>query len=213
MSLSEKKHTIKQEPIQLELQETTLRDAPFGMMLGAPEILTLGENFIHLIGAKKVLDVGTFTGASALAWALAAGPGAEVYTMDIHLDQYKKIGVPIISKNEEVMKRIIPVEAPALETLDEMIAEGKNGTFDFAFIDADKGNYPNYYDRVTTLLRKGGVLMVDNSLWHGAVAKDPSTFNGDTKAIDDMNKVIFNDNRTYSALINTGDGLHIAFKK
>ncbi|CAJ0609049.1 unnamed protein product [Cylicocyclus nassatus] len=207
------KHTIKQHPLQEELTNTTLENAPHARMLGAPEVLTLGENFIHLIGGKKALDIGTFTGASALAWALATGEGGKVYTFDVSFDNYKKFGLPIISKNKEVLDRIVTVEGAALDSLDRLIAEGNSGTFDFAFIDADKFNYTAYYDRCVTLLRKGGVIMIDNALWHGSVAEDPSTFDNHTKAIDDTNKMIYNDDRTYSALINTGDGTHIAFKK
>ncbi|KHJ98595.1 O-methyltransferase [Oesophagostomum dentatum] len=261
------KYTIKQQPIQIELMNETLENAPKGRMMGAPEVLTLGENFIHLIEGKKVIDIGTFTGASALAWALAAGEGGEVYTMDISMENFKEFGVPIISKDEDVFKRIIPVEAPALETLDRFIAEGKNGTFDFAFLDADKinnwnyyerclkllrkggvilidnvsafmaskkdrfiaegknGTFDfafldadkinnwNYYERCLKLLRKGGVILIDNALRGGMVTKDPSTFNPDLKAIDQMNRKIFEDDRTYSALLNSADGIHIAFKK
>ncbi|EYC07124.1 hypothetical protein Y032_0072g696 [Ancylostoma ceylanicum] len=206
------KLTVKLHPLQAELQEATLNNAPFAGMLGAPEVLTIGANFIHLIGGKKALDIGTFTGASALAWAIATGKDGEVYTFDVSHENYKQFGVPVISKDEEIFKRIIPVEAPALERLDRMIAEGQSGTFDFAFIDADKENYPNYYDRVVTLLRKGGVLMIDNALWSGSVAQDPSTFTESTKSIDETNQKIFKDDRTHSALINCGDGIHIAFK-
>ncbi|KHJ80281.1 O-methyltransferase [Oesophagostomum dentatum] len=190
-----------------------MQKIPGGRMLGAPEVHTLGENFILLINGKKILDIGTLSGASALAWALAAGEGGKVYTLDITFDRYNEIGVPIISKDEDLFKRIITVEGPALESLDRFIAEGQSGTFDFAFIDADKENYPHYYERCVTLLRKGGVIMIDNALRGGEVTKDPSTFNSMLKAIDETNKKIFNDDRTYSALINTGDGVHLAFKK
>ncbi|VDM77578.1 unnamed protein product, partial [Strongylus vulgaris] len=126
------KLTVKQHPLQEELTNTTLTKASRSGMLGAPEVLTLGENFIHLIGGKKALDVGTYTGASALAWALAAGEGGKVR---------KKNWLCLVQR---------------------LIAEGESDTFDFAFIDADKLNYPEYYDRCVTLLRKGGVIMIDN---------------------------------------------------
>ncbi|VDO87694.1 unnamed protein product [Heligmosomoides polygyrus] len=207
------KLTVVVHPLQKELQEKTLKDAPAAGMLGAPEVLTIGANFIHLIGGKRALDIGTFTGASALAWALATGEGGKVYTFDISHKNYNTFGVPIISKDQEIFSRIVPIENPALESLDKLIADGESGTFDFAFIDADKENYSAYYDRSVTLLRKGGVIMIDNALWGGRVAQDPSTFETSTKAIDDANKKIFHDDRTYSSLINCGDGIHIAFKK
>ncbi|VDM51648.1 unnamed protein product [Angiostrongylus costaricensis] len=205
--------TVQQYPLQKELQDSTLKNAPSPSMLGAPEVLTVGSNFIHLIGGKKVLDIGTFTGASALAWALAVGKEGKVYTLDISHKNFAEYGVPIISKDEEVFKRIIPMEGSALEILDKMVANGETGTFDFAFIDADKQNYPIYYELVVTLLRKGGVVMVDNALWDGQVTQHPSTFNEATRKIDETNKKIFQDDRTYSALLNCGDGIHIAFKK
>ncbi|KAK6025240.1 O-methyltransferase [Ostertagia ostertagi] len=232
------KMTVVQHPLQEELQKETLENAPMRGMLGAPEVLTVGSNLMHLIGAKRAIDVGTFTGASALSWALAAGEGGQVfwqifysfrnkaifisykgnqmlkvYTLDVNLDNFEKYGAPVISKDPEVFKRIIPIKGPALASLDKLIADGQSGTFDFAFIDADKENYPLYYDRVVTLLRKGGVLMIDNALWHARVTGDPATFDVSTKAIHETNTMIHNDNRTYSALLNCGDGLHIAFKK
>ncbi|KHJ77842.1 O-methyltransferase [Oesophagostomum dentatum] len=132
------KHTIKQQPIQKELFESSMQKIPGGRMLGAPEVHTLGETLIHLINGKKILDIGTLSGASALAWALAAGEGGKVYTLDITFDKYNEIGVPIVSKDEDIFSRIITVEGPALESLDRFITEGQSGTFDFAFIDADK---------------------------------------------------------------------------
>ncbi|PIO77747.1 O-methyltransferase [Teladorsagia circumcincta] len=206
------KMTVVQHPLQEELQKVTLENAPMRGMLGAPEVLTVGSNLMHLIGAKRAIDVGTFTGASALSWALAAGEGGQVYTLDVNLDNFENFGVPVISKDPDVFKRIIPIKGPALASLDKLIADGESGKFDFAFIDADKVNYPLYYDRVVTLLRKGGVLMIDNALWHARVTGDPTTFDESTKAIHETNEMIHNDNRTYSALLNCGDGLHIAFK-
>ncbi|VDO87890.1 unnamed protein product [Heligmosomoides polygyrus] len=168
------KLTVVVHPLQKELQEKTLKDAPAAGMLGAPEVLTIGANFIHLIGGKRVLDIRTFTGASALAW---------VYTFDISHKNYNTFRVPVISKDQEIFSRIVPIENPALESLDNLIADGESGTFDF-----------------------GGVIMIDTALWGGRVAQDPSTFETSTKKI-------FHDDRTYSSLINCGDGIHIAFKK
>ncbi|KJH42175.1 O-methyltransferase [Dictyocaulus viviparus] len=226
--------TVRQHPLQVELQDITLKNASMPGMLGAPEVLTVGSNFIHLIGGRRVIDIGTFTGASALAWALAVGEGGLVYTLDICHENFAKYGVPIISKDKDVFNRIIPIENAALETLglfsfvrkiitdhnrqlpdkflDRMIADGKAETIDFIFIDADKENYPFYYERAVTLLRKRGVLMIDNALWSGKVAQDPSSFSESTKRIDETNRKIFLDDRTYSALLNCGDGIHIAFK-
>ncbi|CAP31176.1 Protein CBG12150 [Caenorhabditis briggsae] len=149
-----------------------------------------------------------------LAWALAVPDDGEVYTFDIDHTNYKKYGVPVISKCEKTFKKIHAFEGSALEALDKLIADGQSGTFDFAFIDADKANYSNYYDRSVTLLRKGGVIFVDNSLWSGSVC-DPAkrAESESTQAIHDANDKIYQDDRTYSALLNLGDGTHVAFKK
>ncbi|CCD70634.1 O-methyltransferase [Caenorhabditis elegans] len=206
-------HTAVQTPLQAELQKETLTNAPHSGMLGAPEVLTFGENFIKFLGAKRVLDVGTFTGASALAWALAVPDDGEVFTFDIDHANYRKFGVPILSKCEKTFKKIKPVEGPGVESLDKLIADGQSGTFDFAFIDADKANYSNYYEKCVSLLRKGGVIFVDNSLWDGAVCDPAKRTDPRTAAIHEMNDKIYQDDRTYSALLNLGDGIHMAFKK
>ncbi|VDO22932.1 unnamed protein product [Haemonchus placei] len=112
--------TVVQHPLQEELQKSTLQNSPRCGMLGAPEVLTVGSNFMHLINGKKAIDIGTFTGASALAWAIAAGEGGQVYTLDINHDNFKKYGVPVISKDQNIFKRIVPVEGPALAWLGEL---------------------------------------------------------------------------------------------
>uniref|UniRef100_A0A1I7TYB7 O-methyltransferase n=1 Tax=Caenorhabditis tropicalis TaxID=1561998 RepID=A0A1I7TYB7_9PELO len=206
-------HTKIQIPLQVELQKETLANAPHAGMLGAPEILTFGQNFIRSYGGKRALDVGTFTGASALAWALAVPDDGEVYTFDIDHTNYKKFGVPIISKCEKTFKKIKAVEGPAAESLDKLIADGQSGTFDFAFIDADKTGYPGYYEKCVQLLRKGGVIFVDNSLRGGKVADEKHRGDPQNAAIHATNDIIYKDDRTYSALLNLGDGTHIAFKK
>uniref|UniRef100_A0A8R1E1Y6 Caffeoyl-CoA O-methyltransferase n=1 Tax=Caenorhabditis japonica TaxID=281687 RepID=A0A8R1E1Y6_CAEJA len=202
--------TTKQPPLQID-QNETLSNAPLAMMHGAPEVFTFGDNFIRAFGGKRILDIGTFTGASALAWALAVPDDGKVITFDIDHTNYRKFGVPIISKCENTFKKIEAVEGPAVEN--KLIAEGQAGTFDFAFIDADKQNYSNYYEKCLTLLRKGGVIFVDNSLWNGDVCDPKKRENPMCGAIHDANVKIFQDDRTYSALLNLGDGTHVAFKK
>ncbi|CAI2355245.1 unnamed protein product [Caenorhabditis sp. 36 PRJEB53466] len=205
--------TTKQHPLQLELQNETLANAPHAGMHGAPEVLTFGQNFIWNFGAKRVLDIGTFTGASALAWALATPQDGEVLTFDIDHTNYRTFGVPILKKCATTFKKIHAVEGAAVESLDKLIADGQAGTFDFAFIDADKPNYGNYYDKCLVLLRKGAVIFVDNSLWNGAVCDKSKRGEPNCGAIHAANEKIFNDNRTFSALLNLGDGTHVAFKK
>ncbi|CAD6194137.1 unnamed protein product [Caenorhabditis auriculariae] len=204
-------HTIKQTDLQKELDEVTKERSPWPYMSGAPEVLTFGSNFIKMINAKRILDIGTYTGASAFAWALATPEDGEVYTLDVSFEIYECFGVPTISQAEE-FKKIKPMKGPALKTLDTFISEGQAGTFDFAFIDADKPNYVNYYERVMVLLRSGGVIFVDNALWEGRVMDTAKYSDEATLGIDELNKKIFEDDRSLSALVNLADGLHIAFK-
>uniref|UniRef100_A0AC34GWR6 O-methyltransferase n=1 Tax=Panagrolaimus sp. ES5 TaxID=591445 RepID=A0AC34GWR6_9BILA len=206
------KLTVKQTEAEKELEDATIKNISHFSMLGAPEVLQFGKNFIHLIGAKRVLDIGTFTGASALAWAIALPSDGEVQSFDVDHSPLKSVGLPIIQKHPDLEKKITFNLGPANDKLGELIAKGESGKFDFAFIDADKGNYKNYYKKCMKLLRSGGVILVDNSLWNNAVTKDPSTFDESTKAIDECNKFIFADDSSYSTLLTLGDGLHVAFK-
>ncbi|KAE9547145.1 hypothetical protein FO519_009643 [Halicephalobus sp. NKZ332] len=207
------KHTVKQTEIEKDVHHNTLSGTDDPIMLGAPEVLQFGKNFLHLIGAKKALDIGTFTGASAVAWATALPADGKVLSFDVNHKDLDAVGRPILKKYPDIEKKITFHKGAALEALDDLIAKGESGTWDFAFIDADKENYPNYYDRAMKLLRSGGVIFVDNSLWNGRVASDPSTFAESTKAINECNKRIFEDPASNSALINIGDGTHIVFKK
>uniref|UniRef100_A0A915CQW8 O-methyltransferase n=1 Tax=Ditylenchus dipsaci TaxID=166011 RepID=A0A915CQW8_9BILA len=168
--------TVKQTPVEKELYESTLENH----VNSRPEVLQFGQNFIHLIKAKRCLDIGTFTGSSALAWAVALPPKGQVLSFDVYHSALNK---------------------------------GEAGKWDFAFIDADKKNYTNYYKRAMVLLRAGGVIFVDNALWGNRVAENPAGFDKVTAAVDECNKYMFNDENSYSALLNLGGGTHIAFKK
>uniref|UniRef100_A0A914DMK9 O-methyltransferase n=1 Tax=Acrobeloides nanus TaxID=290746 RepID=A0A914DMK9_9BILA len=170
-------------------------------MLSAPEILQFGKNFIQFIGAKRVLDIGTFTGSSALAWALAVPSDGEVISMDVQHETLNAIGKQIIDKRPEISKKIKFELRPATETLDNLIEKGEAGKFDFAFIDADKINYPIYYTKSMELLRPGGVIFVDNALWHGKVVTEPDG-DDDTRAIAKCNDLISNDPASTNVTVN-----------
>ncbi|VDD93966.1 unnamed protein product [Enterobius vermicularis] len=154
--------SIKQDPLLKKVSDDTIRNLPFGLMIGAPEVYQLGQNLLRLIRAKKALDIGTFTGASAVAWSLALPSDGQVISMDVSHDAFKQIGEQAIKAREDVAKKITFKLEPALQTLDGLLANGEAGTWDFAFIDADKENYLNYYEKCVELLRPGGVMMVDN---------------------------------------------------
>ncbi|TKR81327.1 hypothetical protein L596_015210 [Steinernema carpocapsae] len=204
------KITVKAEPIEDELRTKTLENAASGGMVGAPEVLQLGKNFIKLIHGKKALDIGTFTGSSAFAWAFALPEDGKVISMDVSHEWLDKIGRPLIESRPEIAKKIQFKKGSALDTLDELIANGEAGTFDFAFVDADKTNYSNYYRKAMKLLRSGGVIIVDNALWGGKVvtrSTEPST-----QAIQQCNELISQDENSMNALLNLGDGAHFAIK-
>uniref|UniRef100_A0AC34G6B6 O-methyltransferase n=1 Tax=Panagrolaimus sp. ES5 TaxID=591445 RepID=A0AC34G6B6_9BILA len=192
--------------MEKELYEETFKRARMAMMIGAPEVLQFGKNFIRLIQAKRCLDVGTFTGASALAWALALPLDGEVATFDVDHTNLNNIGKPIIEKwDPELLNKIKFHLGPATDSLESLIKNGESGKWDFAFIDADKENYPKYYQQCMKLLRSGGVILIDNALRGGRVAENPSTFNEAEKAIDATNQQIFEDENADNILLNVGD--------
>uniref|UniRef100_A0A914YTL4 O-methyltransferase n=1 Tax=Panagrolaimus superbus TaxID=310955 RepID=A0A914YTL4_9BILA len=204
--------SVHETELDKKLKEETLSKAEWYIMLGAPEVLQLGKNFIQLIGAKKVLDFGTFTGASAAAFASALPEDGKVLTMDISHDALNSIGMPLIDQYPEIKKKIDFRKGPALEIVDELIKNGESGKWDFAFIDADKPNYPNYYNKAVELVRSGGVIIVDNALFFGTVVNEPDK-DDLTRAIVKVNEIIANDPRTNSMIFDIADGIHLAFKK
>jgi caffeoyl-CoA O-methyltransferase len=170
--------------------------------------------FLHLLarilGARKTLEVGVFIGYSSTWVALALPPGGKVVACDRNAEYvararrtWREAGV-----EDKIELRL----APALETLDALVAEGQAGTFDLVFIDADKGNYTNYYERSLELLRTGGLIVVDNVLWHGRPL-DPNDQTVDTKAIRAFNRKLHADERVALSLVTMGDGLALAYKR
>lgn len=165
---------------------------------------------MHLMGARRTIEVGVYTGYSALAVALALPDDGRIVACDINKDwtsiarrYWREAGV-----EHKIDLRL----APALETLDELIAQGEQGRFDFAFIDADKPNYWNYYERALVLLRRGGLIAVDNVLWYGRVI-DASFDDPDTTAIRKFNQQIQGDDRVWLSMLPVRDGLTLACKK
>jgi caffeoyl-CoA O-methyltransferase len=158
-----------------------------------------------MLGAKRCIEVGTFTGYSALGVALALPPGGNIICCDVSA-QWTAIGRRYWKK-AGVERKIDLRLGPALETL-----EALRGKFDFAFIDADKPNYWRYYERCLQLLRKGGLVAVDNTLWGGSVI-DPQKQSESTVALRQFNKRLAKDARVHTALLPIGDGLTLAVKR
>lgn len=163
----------------------------------------------RLIGARRYLEIGTFTGYSALAVALALPADGRIVACDINAE-WTAIGRRYW-REAGVEHKIDLRLAPAIETLDGLIREGAE-PFDFAFIDADKENYDGYYERALRLVRPGGLIAIDNVLWGGAVA-DPERSDPETIAIDRLNRKLHGDQRIEPSLIPIGDGLTLAFRR
>jgi predicted O-methyltransferase YrrM len=185
-------------------------ELPLGLMQISQEQGAFMANLVRMIGAKKTIEVGTFTGYSALVVALALPEDGIVVACDVS-EEWTSIGRKYWEQTGVAHKIDLQLR-PAIETLDQLLADGGAGTFDFAFIDADKSNYDTYYERCLTLLRKNGVIAVDNVLWGGAVVDD-SKQDDDTKAIRALNQKIHADDRVDINMLPVGDGLTLAVKR
>ena len=202
-------HSLREHPVQRELRVATLA-MPHGGMQISPEQGQLMALLVRLLGARRTLEVGVFTGYSALSVALALPPEGRVVACDVNAEWTAMAREYWVKAN--VAERIELRLAPALQTLDALIAAGEAGRYDFAFIDADKSNYQAYYERSLVLLRRGGLVAVDNTLWSGAVA-DPSNSDRDTLAIRAFNDCVHLDTRVDVSLLPIGDGLTLALKR
>jgi caffeoyl-CoA O-methyltransferase len=197
------------EPEVLRVQRESTDNHPRASMQIAPEQGQFLNLLARLTGARNTLEIGVFMGYSSTWVALALPPGGKVVACDVN-EEYTALARQTW-RQAGVEDRIDLRLRPALETLDELVARGKAGTFDFAFIDADKSNYASYYDRVMVLLRKGGLLVVDNVLWHGAVI-DKYDESRDTEAIRAFNRKLHADERIALSIATIGDGLTLACK-
>jgi caffeoyl-CoA O-methyltransferase len=165
---------------------------------------------IQLLGARRTLEIGVFTGYSSLAVALALPADGQIIACDVS-DEYTSVARKYWK--EAGVDHLIDLRVrPALETLSELIAQGRARTFDFAFIDADKTNYDRYYECALELLRPGGLIMIDNVLWSGRVA-DPNENDPDTIALRALNKKLLTDSRVSPSMLSIGDGVTLALKR
>jgi predicted O-methyltransferase YrrM len=183
---------------------------PMAMMQISPEQASFMQLIVKLLGVRRALEVGTFTGYSALAVAEAMPADGRLIACDVSAE-WTSIGKPHWAAAGVADKIDLRI-APAVGTLDKLIAEGHSNTFDFAFIDADKSNYDNYYERALQLVRVGGLIGIDNTLWNGAVV-DASRQDADTKAIRALNTKVHGDKRVDVVLLPIGDGLTLARRR
>jgi predicted O-methyltransferase YrrM len=201
--------SLREAPALARLRAETAAHPRAGMQI-SPEQGQFMQLLLKLSGARRVVEVGVFTGYSSLAMALALPADGRILACDIS-EEYTAIA----RRHWEeagVAQKLELVIAPALATLDARLAVGEAGSYDFAFIDADKGGYLDYYERLLELLRPGGLIAVDNTLWSGAVA-DPADQSSDTVALRAFNAQLHRDERVDLALLPIGDGLTLARRR
>lgn len=201
--------SLREADVLKQLREETSHHIHHTMQI-APEQGQFMRLLVELIGAAKILEIGVFTGYSSISLALALPEQGRITACDINEDytatarRYWQLA--------GVEDKIDLYLAPALDTLDKLIAEGHSGTYDMAFIDADKTSYDGYYERTLALLRTGGLLLIDNVLWNGQVV-DSAFADEDTEAIRRLNEKIHADSRVSISLLPIADGLTLALKR
>jgi caffeoyl-CoA O-methyltransferase len=202
--------SVREPEVLTELRAETAKLAESGMQIG-PEQGQFMSLLVKLIGAKRTLEVGTFTGYSALTVALALPEDGQIIACDVS-DEWTSIGRRYWQRAGIAHKIDLRI-GPGNETLTKLVADHKqHNSFDFAFIDADKSNYGAYFDHCIKLVRPGGLIAVDNVLWGGAVV-DASDQTEDTVAIRELNAKLHKDERVDVSLVPIGDGLTLARKR
>ena len=200
--------SLREPAILTQLRQETAQ-MPRSIMQISPEQGQFMALLIKLIGAKKTLEVGVFTGYSSLVVALALPADGKIVACDVS-EEFTSIARRYWQQAGVADKIDLHI-APALETLDKLLTAGEAGTFDFAFIDADKSNYDNYYERCLELIRPGGLIAIDNVLWSGKVA-DTEIQDNQTNKIRALNHKLHQDSRISLSLVPIADGLTLAMK-
>ena len=200
---------VREPEILVRLREETASHPRGGMQIAPEQGAVLGL-LVELLDARRCLEIGTFTGYSSLAVALAMPDDGRLVCCDVS-DEYTSVALRYWAE-AGVADRVDLRLGPAIETLDALLAGGAAGTFDLAFIDADKPSYPAYWERCLALLRPGGVIALDNVLWHGDVA-DPARQDADTQALRRVNETVATDPRVRHVLLAIADWMTIARKR
>jgi len=202
-------HSLREPEVLARLRTETSRQ-PHAIMQIGPEQGQLMALLAKLVNAKRCIEIGVFTGYSALVVALALPDDGRIVACDVN-EEWTSIGRRYW-KEAGVDHKIDLRLQPALRTLDSLIAAGESGSYDYAFIDADKPNYDAYYERVLQLLRPGGLILIDNVLWSGKVA-DPGAKDAETMAFKNLNAKLHKDERVDVTLLGIGDGVTLARKR
>ncbi|XP_055771970.1 catechol O-methyltransferase domain-containing protein 1-like isoform X1 [Salvelinus fontinalis] len=202
-------NSLREHPVMTKLRLKTLED-PWSIMLVASEQAQLMANLAKLINASKTIEIGMYTGYNTLNMALVVPESGQVVACEID-DEYVNIAKPFF-KEAGVEDKINVRLQMCIKTLDELIAAGEAGTYDFVFIDADKRNYDRYYEKSLELVRQGGIIAIDNVLWSGKVV-DPAPDDLTSQALDKLNKKLHTDQRIDLSMLTVGDGLTLAIKR
>lgn len=201
--------SLRESPVLQALRAETARMPQANMQI-APEQGQFMQLLVSLCGARRIIEVGVFTGYSSLVMAQALPADGEILACDIS-EEFTQVARRYWQR-AEVASRIDLRIGPAGESLAALIEQGQSGSWDFAFIDADKTGYAGYYEQCLDLLRPGGLIVLDNMLWGGAVA-DASRDDEDTRAIRALNLSLRDDPRIDLSLVPVGDGLALARKR
>lgn len=201
--------SVRETDVARRLREET-QQLPMAQMQIGPDQGQFLQFLIQLINARRTLEIGVFTGYSSLWVATGLPDDGEIIACDVS-EEYTSVARRYW-KEAGIDQKIDLRLRPALETLDELLENGQSGTFDFAFIDADKTNYDNYFERVLKLIRPGGLIAIDNTIWSGRVA-DPNELDKDTVALRELNEKLYRDDRVALSMLSVGDGLTLAMKR
>ena len=200
--------SVKEPEVLRALRKET-GNLEYSQMQISPEQGSFMAFLVSLINSKNTLDIGVFTGYSALIVALALPKDGCVTACDINTDwtDIAKKYWKLANVENKIDLRI----SPAIETLDRLISDGCRDRYDFSFIDADKINYQHYYEKSLVLIRPGGLIAIDNVLWSGKVLDDKNE-DPDTKAIREFNNKLYHDKRVSISMIPIGDGITLVRK-
>lgn len=201
--------SLRESEVLRRLREETA-EHPMARMQIAPEQGQFMALLVRLLDARRLVEIGVFTGYSSLVMAAALPAEGELIACDLS-EEYTRVARAYWAE-AGVADRIDLRLAPALETLAALVDEGQAGSFDLVFIDADKTQYESYYEKALQLLRVGGLVVVDNVLWGGSVI-DSQDQEADTLAIRDFNRKLQQDRRVDLSLVPIGDGLTLARKR
>ena len=203
-------NSLREPDVLRRLREETAATNPMAIMAISPVQGQFLMLLLKLVRAVRTIEVGVFTGYSSLCTALTLPDNGQIIACDVS-EEWTAVARRYWAE-AGVADKISLRLAPATETLDALLADGQAGTFDFAFIDADKANYDQYYERALKLVRPGGLLVFDNMLWYGKVA-DESVQDADTVALRALSAKLHHDERIFVSLIPVGDGITLALKQ